>query len=65
MNGNALVVSLTSVVLHPALAGLQQSNPPLFEKLMHRILHRPQYGTITLSFVDGRLAHLKTEVSDK
>jgi hypothetical protein len=61
----ALVVSMTSIVLHPALADLQLGNPGLFEKLMRRIQHRPQYGSITLNFVDGKLAHIRTEVSDR
>ena len=62
---SALIVSMTSVVLHPSLAGLQQGNPQLFEKLMARIQHRPQHGTITLQFIDGKLAHLRTEVQDR
>lgn len=65
MNGNALVIAMTSVVLHPALAAIQQSNPPLFEKLMARLQHRPQFGTVTISFTEGRLSHIRTEVSDR
>lgn len=66
MNGkNDLTVSMTSVVLHPGLAGLQAGNPRVFEKLMNRFLHLPQEGVIMVYVTGGKLSHLRTEVMER
>lgn len=65
---NQAAVVITNVSLFELPIGLEQmrlSNPALFEKFVRRVANRPQHGTISLSFVDGRLAHIKTEITDR